>query len=89
MERKHHKPEEIVANLQQVGVMVGQNQLVADGKQVSGVVETRHCRWRSEHGGLNLDKVRRHKQEYSRQRLAIFDLLLGKLTFKKPTSGDF
>ena len=37
MARKHHKPEEIVAKLRQVEVLVGQGKPVAEGVRAIGV----------------------------------------------------
>ena len=37
MARKHHKPEEIVAKLRQVEVLVGQGKPVAEGVRAAGV----------------------------------------------------
>ena len=71
MARKHHKPEEIVAKLRQVEVLVGQ------GKPVT---EATYYRWRSEFGGLKLDQVKRLKvleQENGRLRQAVADLDAG------------
>jgi putative transposase len=39
MPRKHHKPEEIVAKLRQVDVMVAQGQSVAGAVRAIGVTE--------------------------------------------------
>ncbi len=39
MSRKRHKPEEIVAKLRQVDVLVGQGQAVADAIRALGVSE--------------------------------------------------
>ena len=39
MARKHHKPEEIVAKLRQVEVLVGQGKPVAEGVRAIGVTE--------------------------------------------------
>jgi putative transposase len=39
MPRKRHKPEEIVAKLRQVDVMVSQGQSVADAVRAIGVTE--------------------------------------------------
>jgi hypothetical protein len=49
MFKKHHKPEEIVAKLRQVDVMVSQGQPVADAVRAIGVTEVtsrRTGRWR-------------------------------------------
>ena len=53
--RKHHKPEEIVAKLRQVEVLVGQGKPVAEGVRAIGVTEATYYRWRVEYGGLKLD----------------------------------
>ena len=47
MARKHHKPEEIVAKLRQVEVLVGQDRLVADAVRAIGVTEATYYRWRA------------------------------------------
>ena len=39
MARKHHKPEEVVAKLGQVEVLVGQGKPVAEGVRAIGVTE--------------------------------------------------
>ncbi len=77
MARKHHKPEEIVAKLRQVEVLVGQGKPVAEGVRAIGVTEATYYRWRAEYGGLKLDQVRRLKvleQENGRLRRAVADL---------------
>ena len=61
MARKHHKPEEIVAKLRQVEVLVGQGEPVAEGVRAIGMTEATYYRWRAEHGGLKLDQVKRLK----------------------------
>ena len=92
MARKHHKPEEIVAKLRQVEVLVGQGKPVTDAVRSIGVTEATYYRWRSEFGGLKLDQVRRLKtleQENSRLRQAVADLTLEKLVLKEAASGNF
>ena len=39
MASKHHKPEEIVARLRQIEVLVGQGKPVAEGVRAIGVTE--------------------------------------------------
>ena len=92
MASKHHKPEEIVAKLRQVEVLVGQGKTVAEGARAIGVTEATYYRWRSEYGGLKLDQVRRLKQlerENSRLRRAVSDLTLEKLILKEAASGTY
>src|SRR5215208_876500 len=51
MPRKRHKPEEIVAKLRQVDVLVSQGQSVAEAVRSIGVTEVTYYRWRQEFGG--------------------------------------
>ena len=91
MARKHHKPEEIVAKLRQVEVLVGQGKPVADAVRAIGVTEATYYRWRAEYGGLKLDQVKRLKvleQENGRLRRAVADLTLEKLVLKEAASGN-
>ncbi len=92
MASKHHKPEEIVAKLRQVEVLVGQGKPVTDAVRAIGVTEATYYRWRSEFGGLKLDQVKRLKlleQENGRLRQAVADLMLEKLVLKEAASGNF
>ena len=59
MARKHHKPDEIVAKLRQVDVLVGQDKPVADAARTIGVMEATYYRWRSEFGQSTEDGRRR------------------------------
>ena len=58
---KHHKPEEIVAKLRQVDVLVSQGKSMADSIRATGVTEVTYYRWRQEYGGLRSDQVKRMK----------------------------
>jgi len=51
MPKKRHKPEEIVAKLRQVDVLVWQGQSLADAVRSIGVTEVTYYRWRQEYGG--------------------------------------
>ena len=91
MARKHHKPEEIVAKLRQVEVLVGQGKPVADAVRAIAVTEATYYRWRAEYGDLKLDQVKRLKvleQENSRLRQAVADLTLEKLVLKEAAAGN-
>ena len=59
MARKHHKPEEIVAKLRQVEVLLAQGKTTAEAVRTIGVTEQSYYRWRSEYGGLKLDQAQR------------------------------
>ena len=62
MPQKKHKPEEIVAKLRQVDVLVSQSQSVAEAVRSIGVTQFTYYRWRKEFGGLKTDQVKRLKQ---------------------------
>jgi transposase-like protein len=92
MSRKRHKPEEIVAKLRQVDVLVSQGQSVADAVRSIGVTEVTASRWRQEYGGLKSDQVRRMKDlelENQRLRKAVADLTLDKLILAEAARGNF
>ena len=92
MPKKRHKPEEIVAKLRQVDVLVSQGQSVADAIRSIGVTEVSYYRWRREFGGLKTDQVKRMKEleaENARFRRAVADLTLDKLILKEAASGNW
>lgn len=92
MPKKRHKPEEIVAKLRQVDVLVSQGKPVADAIRSIGVTEVSYYRWRREFGGLKTDQVKRMKEleaENARLRRAVADLTLDKLILKEAASGNY
>ena len=92
MPRKKHKPEEIVAKLRQVDVLVSQGQSLADAVRSIEVTEVTYYRWRQEYGGLKTDQVKRLKDletENARLRKAISDLTLDKLILQEAAKGNF
>jgi transposase-like protein len=92
MPKKQYTPEEIVAKLRQVDVVVSQGQNIADAIRQIGVSEVTYYRWRQEYGGLKADQVKRLKeleQENSRLRRAVSDLTLDKLILQEAARGNF
>ncbi|HEX6826947.1 MAG TPA: IS3 family transposase [Candidatus Saccharimonadia bacterium] len=90
MPKKRYTPEEIVAKLRQVDVLVSQGQNIADAIRQIGVSEVTYYRWRQEYGGLKADQVKRLKQleqENSRLRRAVSDLTLDKLILQEAAPG--
>ena len=92
MPKKRHTPEEIVAKLRQVDVLVAQGTPVADALRAIGVTEVTYYRWRQESGGLKSDQVKRMKEletENQRLRKAVADLTLDKLILQEAARGNF
>ncbi len=92
MPRKRYKPEETVAKLRRVDVLVSQGTSVADAIRQIGVSEVTFYRWRQEFGGLKIEQVKRLKDlelENSRLRRAVSDLTLDKLILTEAAKGNF
>ena len=92
MPKKRYTPEEIVAKLRQVDVLVSQGQNIADAIRQIGVSEVTYYRWRQEYGGLKTEQVKRLKEletENARLRKAISDLTLDKLILQETARGNF
>ncbi len=92
MPRKRYTPEEIVAKLRQVDVLVSQGQNIVDSIRQIGVSEVTYYRWRQEYGGLKTEQVKRLKEletENTRLRRAISDLTLDKLILQEAARGNF
>ena len=92
MLRRRHKPEEIVAKLRRVDVLVSQGQSVADAVRGIGVTEVTYYRWRQEFGGLKTDQIKRMKEleaENARLRRAVSDLTLDKMILAEAAKGNF
>ncbi|MHA6346567.1 transposase, partial [Roseivivax sp. CAU 1761] len=62
MGQRRHKPEEIVAKLRQVDVLVSQGRSVAEAVRSIGVTQFTYYRWRKEFGGLKTDQMKRLKE---------------------------
>ena len=92
MASKKHRPEEAVAKLRQVDVLVSQGQSVAEAIRAIGVTEVTYYRWRREFGGLKADQVKRLKAleaENTRLRRAVAELTLDKQILAEAARGNF
>ena len=92
MSQKKHKPEEVVAKLRQVDVLVSQGRPVAEAIRAIEVTPFTYSRWRKEFGGLKSDQVKRLKElekENERLRKAVSDLTLEKLILAEAARGNF
>ncbi len=73
-------------------MLVGQGKTVADAVRAIGVTEPTYYRWRTEFGGLKLDRVKRVKElerENAGLRKAVSDLTLEKVILKEAASGKW
>jgi transposase-like protein len=90
MPRRTYKPEEIVAKLRQVDVLLAQGKALGESIRTIGVTDTTYHRWRNEFGSLKLDQVKRLKEleaENTRLRRAVSDLTLDKLILGEALRG--
>jgi hypothetical protein len=88
---KKHKPEEIVAKLRQVDVLLSQGTPIVNAMRSIGVTEVTYCRWRNEYGGLKIDQAKRLKQlerENERLKKAVSELTLNKLILQEAARGN-
>lgn len=92
MPRKRHKPEEIVAKLRQVDVLISQGKSVSDAVRAIGTTEVSYYRWRKEFGGLKTEQIKRMKEleaENARLRRAVSDLTLDKMILAEAAKGNY
>jgi len=92
MANKHHKPEEIVAKLRQVEVLVGQGMDRIAAIREIRITEQTYYRWRKKYGGMGTDQLRelkRLQKENERLRRAVSDLTLDKLILTEAARGNF
>jgi transposase-like protein len=92
MASKKHRPEEAVAKLRQVDVLVSQGRTVAEAIRAIGVTEVTYYRWRQEFEGLRSDQVKRLKDleaENARLRGAVADLTLDKQILAEAARGNY
>src|SRR5262245_30493846 len=92
MARKRYKPEEIVAKLRQVDVLVSQGQNMMDAIRQIGVSEVPYCRWRQQFGWLKAEQwqgLQEPELENSRRRKAVSDLTLDKVILQEAARGNF
>ncbi|MGA1753777.1 MAG: IS3 family transposase [Pontimonas sp.] len=90
MATKRHKPEEIVAKLRQVDVLVGQGRPRIDAIRQVQITEHTYYRWRKQYGGMGTDQLKelkRLQRENERLRRAVSDLTLDKLILAEAAKG--
>mgnify|MGYP001577362165 CR=1 FL=1 len=92
MPKKSFSPEQIIAKLRQIEVLIAQGKSVAVACKEAEISEQTYYRWRKEYGGLRLDQAKRLKElEKENQRLKrlVADLSLDKAMLSEVAKGNF
>ena len=86
------KPEEIIAILRQVEVLISQGKTVPMACRDSAITEQTYYRWRKQYGGMQVSQAKELKNlqlENSRLKKAVAELTLEKLVLKEAISGNY
>ena len=92
MPRKTFSPEQIIAKLRQIEVLLAQGHTTTMACKEAGISEQTYYRWRKEYGGLRLDQARRLKdleKENARLKKLVADLSLDKAMLEEVVKGNF
>jgi putative transposase len=92
MPKKTFTPEQIVAKLRQIEVLMSQGKRVPFACKEVGIVDQTYYRWRKEYGGLQLEQARKLKElqkENSQLRRAVANLTIEKQILKDIAEGNF
>ena len=92
MGRRTFTPEQIVAKLRQIEVLMASGKVAALACKEADISEQTYYRWRKEYGGLELDQAKRMKdleRENSRLKKAVADLTLDKLVLREALEGNY
>jgi len=91
MPRRTFTPEQIVAKLRQIEVLMAAGKAAALASKEADISEQTYYRWRKEYGGLELDQAKRMKdleRENARLKRLVADLSLEKQVLKDIASGN-
>lgn len=92
MARQRFTPEQIIAKLREVEVLVAKGMTIADAARQVQVTEQTVYRWRKEFGGMRVDQARRLKElegENARLKRLVADLTLDKLILAEASKVNF
>jgi len=92
MPKKTFTPEQVVAKLRQIEVMINQGKGIVQACRDTGISDISFYRWRKEYGGLQVDQAKRLKElerENARLKRVVADLSLEKAMLKERASGNF
>ena len=89
---KGKSPEQIVAKLRQIEVLMSQGKTVPLACKEAGIVDQTYYRWRKEFGGLQLEQAKKLKdlqKENAQLKRALATLTLEKQVLKDIAEGNF
>jgi len=92
MPKQAFTPEQVVAKLRQIEVLLSQSKTIALACKEAGITEQTFYRWRKEFGGLKLEQARKLKdllKENAQLRRVVADLTLEKQILKDIAQGNF
>jgi putative transposase len=92
MANKKFSPEQAIAKLRQIDVLLGKGKSIRQACKDVGITDVTYYRWRKEYGGLKGDQARRLKElERENQRLKrnVADLSVEKAILKDAAEGNF
>ena len=92
MGKRGYQPEQIIAKLREVEILLSNGKSVQTAVRQIGVTEQTYYRWRKEYGGMKVDQARRLKEvekENARLRKLVADLSLDNAILKEVSRGNF
>ena len=92
MPKKTFAPEQIVAKLRQIEVLLSQGKTVPGACKEAGITAQTFYRWRKEYGGLQVEQAKKMKElqkENTQLLRAIAELTLEKQVLKDIAEGNF
>ena len=92
MARKNYSPEQIIAKLREVEVLLSQGKTQEQAVRAIGVTGNTFYRWRKEYGGMGIDQAKRLKEleaENARLKRAVADLTVDNQILKEVSRGKF
>jgi transposase-like protein len=92
MPKRTFTPEQIVAKLRQIEVLMGHGKTVTQAAKEASITDQTFYRWRKEYGGLQTEQARKLKElqkENAQLRRAVADLTVEKQILKDIAEGNF
>ena len=92
MPRKSFTPEQIIAKLRQIEVLISQGHSVAGGYREAEISEQSYYRWHKAYGGMGVTQARQPKalkRENQQLKRLVADLALDKALLEEVSRGNF